>query len=146
RAWELAGEELGEERMAAQLGGLEHRLAAAVRRAEEEIPLLAGARREQRVGFGDQRAIESLIRPCAPPDGLAEALPELRLQRPQRIAAAPFADVDAIAGARAIEHVLRRIGQLAEVRQEQPGDPLRHRHVDHAAAASLRALEERRQE
>src|SRR5438105_8680649 len=80
RTWELAGEELGEERMVAQLGWLQDRLAATVRRAEEEIPLLAGARREQRVGFGDQRAIESLNRPCAPPDGFAEALPELRLQ------------------------------------------------------------------
>ena len=88
------------------------------------------------------RSIASVC-PVRPPDGIAEPLPELRFQRPQRVPAAALARVHPVAGPRAIEHVLRRMGSLAEVWQQQPRRSLRHRHVDHSAAARPRALDQR---
>src|SRR5439155_11276552 len=105
--------------MVAKLGWLEHRLAAAIRRAEKDVPLLARARREQRAHLRGHCAIESAVGPRAPADRRAESLPELRLQCPERVPAAALAGIHPIARERAVEHVLRRVRKLAQERQQK---------------------------
>src|SRR5207248_4784300 len=115
----IAGEEVAEERVVAQLGWLEHRLAAAIGRAEKDVPLLARARPEQRIHLRNKRAFEAAIGPRAPADGRAESLPELRLQRAESVPAAVLAGVHPIAGERPVEHVLRGVRKLAQVREQK---------------------------
>src|SRR6267142_1024217 len=80
RARESAHEGLREQRMLEQLGRREHGLAAAVRDAQERVPLVAGAFCEERIHFGGERKVQPATLPLLVLDRLAEPLPELRLQ------------------------------------------------------------------
>src|SRR5689334_7083025 len=102
--------------MSAQLRWLQHRLAAAVGRAQELVPLFARPSGEERVRLGSESEIEGAFAPAVSRHRRAEALPELRLERSQRVRSAALAAIDPVAGAPAIQHVFWRAAQsqLAE--------------------------------
>src|SRR5262249_8365394 len=95
-------------RMRKHLVELEHRLAADVLAPEARQPLGAGLAGED----GSDLAADPLLHPrpadqlaeiAAPPDGLVEREPELRLERAERQVLAVAGGVDAVAGEAAVQ-------------------------------------------